>query len=207
MKKKMITIWALMLAIGIIPMSCDLFCQNSCGCGPMSPSREFSIKDLAIGDLVIGTSAFSSELFYAIDQYYKVIEITGFEYLTDFQEIKISFSLINSVYACSPAPQTSIQKLTDLKIINKKETTLSNNNLVLEDQEITDRFLISNYPTTTGQTITLFLENDQVMYMGEPFYLRLNETISNETELNFDILVKLNDGQEFKFEDQVMKIK
>lgn len=207
MKKKLIGIWVGFLAIGVIPMSCDLFCQNPCGCGPMSPSREFSIKDLAIGDLVIGTSAFNPELFYAIDQYYKVIEITGFEYSTEFQETKISFPLINSVYACSPAPQTSIQKLTDLKIINKKETTLSNNNLILEDQEITDRFLISNYPTTTGQTITMFFENEQVMYMGEPFYLRLNETISNETELNFDIQIKLSDGQEFNFEDEVMKIK
>jgi hypothetical protein len=43
--------------------------------------------------------------------------------------------------------------------------------------------------------------------MGEPFYLRWEGSISNETELTFDIFIKLDDGQEYFFEEEVMKIK
>ena len=77
----------------------------------------------------------------------------------------------------------------------------------MEGQEITDKFLISNYPTTSGQTIPDFLEKDQWIFMSEPFYLKWNEAISEETELKFEILIKLSDGQEFLFEEEVMKIK
>ncbi len=202
----MIVIWAVMLSMGIIPVSCDLFCPDSCGCGPSSQFKEFSIKDFAIGDLLIGTSDFNPNFFYEKDQLFKVIEISGFEYLSQIQESKLHFFFINGAYACSPIPPSSIQKIDDLKIINKKEIYLSNN-MILKEEEITDRFLISNYPTIAGQTIPSFLENDHRIFMGEPFYLRWNESIANETELNFDILIKLSDGQEFKFEDEVMKIK
>ncbi|WP_194976883.1 hypothetical protein [Aquiflexum lacus] len=207
MKKKLIAIWTMMLAFGIIPMSCDLFCRDSCGCGSPIPMREFSIKDLTIGDLVIGTSAFNPDLFYAKDQYFKVIEISGFEYLTENQDFKFSFHFFNSVYACSPAPNISFQHIAELKIINKKETVLSESNLILEAQDISEKFLISNYPSIDGQAIISLLEEEQKFYLGESFFLKWNESITGETELIFDIFIKLSDGQEFLFADEVMKIK
>lgn len=207
MKNKFIAIWALMLAIGIIPMSCDLFCMDSCGCGPSSPFKEFSIKNLAFGDLVIGTSDFNPDFFYSKDQYYKIIEITSFEYLTEYRKTKMVFHFINGAYACSPIPPYASQRFVEIKIINKKETNLSDNNVILEGQDISDFFLMSNYPTTTGQMITSYIETGQRIFMGEPFYLRWNKSITNDTELNFDIMVKLSDGQEFKFEKELMKIK
>lgn len=207
MKKKMITIWALMLAIGIIPMSCDLFCRDSCGCGPSLPLREFSLEDLAIGDLLIGNSAFNPELFYPKDQYFKVIEILEFEYLTENQYFEGGYYFFNKVYACSPLPNFSIQGITELRIVNKKETVLSESNLILEEQDISEKFLITNYPSIDGQAIVSFLEEEQKFYLGESFFLKWNDFISGETELIFDIFIRLSDGQEFLFTDEVMKIK
>jgi hypothetical protein len=207
MKKKMVAIWALMLIIGAIPMSCDLFCRDSCGCKPLPPPKKFSIKDLNIQDFVLGNSAFNKETFYPKDQYFKSINVMDFEFISQNQESKMSYFFITGVYACSPIPPSSIQTFTEIKIINKKEITLSDNNLVLKDQEITDKFLISNYPRPSGENITYFLENEQWIFMGEPFYLRWEGSISNETELTFDVFIKLDDGQEYFFEEEVMKIK
>jgi hypothetical protein len=207
MKRKLIFIWALMLGISILPMSCDLFCRDSCGCKPLPPTKEFSISDFNIKDLIIGSSAFDPETFFPTDQYFKVIEVSEFELLSQNQEPKTSLYFINGAYACSPIPPIAMQSIAELKIINKKTISLADDDVISEDQEVTDRFVISNYPSMNSESITSFLENEQWIFLGEPFYLRWVNSIAKETELQFDIFIKLSDGKEFLFEDEVMKIK
>lgn len=207
MKKKMVIIWALMLMGGIIPMSCDLFCRDSCGCKPLPPTKEFSISGFDMKDLIIGSSAYNPDTFFPTDQYFKVIEVSEFEFLTQNQESKMNSFFINAAFACSPIPPNASQSIAELKIISKKTISLDEDDVILEDQEVTNRFVISNYPSMNAESITSFLENEQWIFLGEPFYLRWEDSISKETELQFDVFIKLSDGQEFFFENEVMKIK
>lgn len=207
MKRKIIFIWAAMLLLGIIPTSCDIFC-DPCGCKPLATVKNFTIKNLGTDNIVLNVERFNPESFYDRDQYFKVIKIVDFDLISEKNRNKKSSSFISGAFACSPLPSFSVQSLSGLKIVNKQETEVSENDILTINQDISERFLVTDFPQFEGKLISELLKDEKKFEMGESLLIQWKDDLSEGTlELLFDIKITLSDGQEFELENEVMRLK
>jgi hypothetical protein len=208
MKRKVVFIWTALLLFGIVPTSCDIFCRDSCGCGPLTPVKDYTIKNFGAENMVMNVESFNPESFYDRDQYFKVIKVVDFDLISEYIQNKKTGSMIPGAFACSPVPSFSVQNVTGLKIINKQETEIAENDLLTINQDISERFLVTDFPQFEGKPIAELLEEERKLELGESLFIQWKEDFPGEKlELVFDIMISLSDGQEFILEDEVMRIK
>ena len=206
MKKNFAAFAFFLLFFGVIPVSCDFLCRDSCGCGKTTPPADFNINELELGDFLM-SGTFDPDLFYPKENLFKYIEIAEFEFLAISQQERIGLGFIQNAAACSPAPNKSTQFIADIQISNKKEWTSSSEGTVEIGADLRRFFLIKEYPTLSGRSIEDFLTDEPRFYLGENFYLEWNSPLTEDTELTFDLEIKLSNGEIFNFENEVMKIK
>jgi hypothetical protein len=208
MKRKVVLIWIALLLFGIVPTSCDIFCNDSCGCGPLAAVKDFTIKNFGTENIVMNIESFNPESFYDRDQYFKVIKVVDFDLISEGIPNKKTGSMIPGAFACSPVPSFSVQSVTGLKIINKQETEIAENDLLTINQDISERFLVTDFPQFEGKPIAELLEEERKLELGESLLIQWKDDLQGGTlELVFDIIISLSDGQEFILENEVMRIK
>jgi hypothetical protein len=208
MKSKIFIIWAVMLFLGIIPTSCGIFCNDSCGCKPLPPVKDFSIRNFGTENIVLNIDSFNPESFYDREKTFKVVKIVDFEFISENNTEKEGFGIISGAYACSPNPSFSVQLISGLKIINRQETTISEADILAVNQDISERFLVTDFPQFEGKTISQYLIEGKKLELGESLLIQWKDDLLGGTlELLFDIEIKLSDGQEFVLENESMRIK
>lgn len=208
MKGKIFLLWIFMIVMGVLPTACDLFCLDSCGCRPLPPPRNFIITDFSTEDVVLNITNFNPETFYDRDKFFKVLQLAQIEYTTENTLNKSGLGFFSAAYACDPIQGISEQRLISLEIINMKETALSETELLLVGQDISDRFTLTDFPQFVGKPITEFIQEKENFTTGDGLFLQWAEDIAGGTlELEFMIKLKLDDGKEFIFENEIMKIK
>jgi hypothetical protein len=152
MKNKVFLLWVMMLLPGVIPTACDIFCRDSCGCGPITSPRNFIITDFSTEDIVLNINNFNPETFYDRGKFFKAIQVAQVAYITESTSKSPGISFFSAAYACDPIQGISEQRLISLEIINLKETALSEKELLMVGQDISDRFTLTDFPQFAGKT-------------------------------------------------------
>ncbi|MCH6198378.1 hypothetical protein MMU07_02220 [Aquiflexum sp. LQ15W] len=205
MKKNFVAFVLFLLMFGAIPISCDILCLDSCGCGNNVPPKDFSIKDFEVKDFLMGQT-FNPDFYYPKDDLYKLIEVSDFEFLSQTGHSILGAGFIQIAKACSPAPNESKESITGIMITTKKQFGVSPEKNIEIGSDISGYFLISNYPSNLAETISDYLNIKPKIYLGDGLFLKWNSSLVENLELVFDLKIELSNGKVFVFEDEKMKL-
>jgi hypothetical protein len=205
MKKNFVSFIFFFILFGAIPISCDILCLDSCGCGDNFPPKDYSIKGLEINDFILNQT-FNPDFFYPKEELFKFIEVSEFEFLSYSDQVNTSKGFIPMANACSPPPNKSSESISVILISAKNHIGVSSEQNIEIGTDISEYFLITDYPTSSGVSISAYLEDKPKLYLGEGLFLKWNSTLMENSELVFDIQVNLNNGKSFIFENEKMML-
>ncbi|MCH6235132.1 hypothetical protein [Cognataquiflexum rubidum] len=205
MQKNFIAFFLFLVLFGAIPVSCDIICLDTCGCGDNPPPRDFSIKDFKANNFLVGQT-FNPDFYYPKEDLYKLIEVSDYEFLSQAENPIRGTGFVQVTNACSPAPNKSSESITDIKITAKKQFGISSEKTVEIGSDISSYFLVTEYPSISGKSISEYLKEKPLIYLEEGLFLQWNSPLVENQELVFDIKIKLSNGKVFVFEDEKMKL-
>jgi len=205
MKKNFVAFVLFLLMFGAIPISCDILCFDSCGCGNNAPPKDFSIKNFDVKDFLMGQTL-NPDFYYPKDDFYKLIEVSDFEFLSQTGYSIPGAGFIQIAKACSPPPNQSKESITGIRVRTKKQFVVSPEENIEIGSDISGYFLISNYPSNLAETISDYLKVKPKIYLGHGLFLKWNSSLVENLELVFDIEIELSNGKIFVFDDEKMKL-
>jgi hypothetical protein len=206
MRKNSVAFLLFLVLFGAIPVSCDILCRDSCGCGKIEKTKNFIIKEFQIVNFIQG-QVYNPEVFYNKDEFYKVLDIKEFEFLTQTESTNQGMGFIQGAFACDPIPPMSSESISNIQIINKREWISSEGEIFPVGTPISSQFTISDYPHLTGDTILDFLASGKSLFLGEGIFLKWESVLKEDSELVFDIEIKMTNGDVFSFQDEKMKLR
>lgn len=194
--KTFVTTGALFFSLALLPMSCGVFCNDSCGCGASFPEQFFRIRSFELF-----TSAFDGQRIFPDDsqpwdQYYKGFRVDQFDLISDIPARK---SALGVALACDPAPPKSEKKLNAIRIINLKEESIGNGMILEVGQDITDLFGMNFFFSQGLEPIQDFISTGRELYLDQLFKLGFKNDPGRDLTLSLSISFILEDGTEFTF--------
>lgn len=205
MNKNFVSFIFFLFLFGAIPVSCDILCLDSCGCGENFPPKDFSIKGLSVNDFLLNQT-FNPDFFYPKAELFKLIEVSQFEFLSHADHPNNTMGLIPLAKACSPAPNKSSESISQILITSKNQFVISSEQKIEVGTDISEYFVATGYPTSSGESISAYLADNPNIYLGEGLFLKWNFPLAENSELIFDIQIKLNNGESFIFENEKMML-
>jgi hypothetical protein len=205
MQKNFVAFFLFLVLFGAIPVSCDIICLDSCGCGNNAPPKDFSIQDFKVTDFLLGQT-FNPDFYYPKEDFYKLIEVSDFEFLSQGEHYIPGSGFIQVGMACSPAPNVSKESNTGIMITTKKQFGILPEENIEIGSDISGYFLISNYPSNSAETISDYLKSEPRIYLGDGLFLKWNSSLVENLELVFDLKIELSNGKIFVFEDEKMML-
>lgn len=201
--KRYLTTFFICLLTGIVPVSCDLFCLNNCGCG--STVRDISITDLDLKTIGSAGTNLDTSATYSYDQIFKLIYIANWQVVkTDTPPPALHF--MSTAYACSPRDQKAIQKIQSLKIKARNAFALNTaNDEIKAGDDITNRFGMSYYTSGTFIDINFFIEDMRDIYAYDMYSLRLKERPFQQVSMKLEFIIEMTDGMIYTFDEEIMK--
>ena len=207
MRKPIFSILLVFLLCGAIPLSCDLFCRDSCGCKAPTPSPGFSIKSMSLESQVQGESGFDPQSHYPHEKYFKSLGVMDHEFSTMLDRGGKGPFFIPLAFACDPVPSRSKQKISAVKITSKKALAVSPSLSILENEDISPLFVWSDHPAAIGVALNDFLAYRSQMFLDVRHYFRFTPIPDGEASLTFDLEVSFDDGTKLYWTDEEMRIK
>jgi hypothetical protein len=204
-KKIFLTI-GLFSLLALIPMSCGLFCQDSCGCGPISPPQNLLIKSMRLNTVDPLGQAVNPLDSFPYDKVFKSLEVKDFE-ITVVSEIIGPSTTFGMTYACSPLPISSKDEIIGIKIRNKKEVTLGSGVVLKPEEDISSYFGISFFYSNNLVKIQEFIGSGRSFVLGENFKLGFFQAPGQPISLEFDLEVNFKSGVKFLFENQALTLR
>ena len=192
------------IGLSLLPISCDVICNDSCGCGPDFDVKDFSITSMESITLVSDGQQVSSADTYPFDEVVKGIRVDEFQTLAmseSYSQVIPGFAL-----ACSPRPSQSVENLADIKIINSAEVKLSSGEKLKIGDDISEYFGINYYFSEGTQPISDFLEDTLPIFSDDLLKLAWLNDPMGEISLKFTIQVILDSGREISLTDEVLNI-
>lgn len=194
----------LYLFLAMIPMSCGLFCRDSCGCGPKFSQQIFRIRSF---ELI--TAAFDGQRIFPDDmqpwdQYYKGLEVKDFDFITSSEGLKATFGV---ALACDPAPAKSDKKLLDIRIINLKEANLGDGTVLQVGDDISELFGINRFFAEGLQPIDSYLSEGYLLFLDEMLKIGFLQDPGKDLSLSIEISLILENGTTFRFDNEPFTIK
>lgn len=197
MKKILIILFSFFL-LNLLFLGCDYDCSNV-------PITNFEIQSLGI-ETIPYQDTINTEDFYDYDEVSISIFIADVKFITESRKQGYNFSLISEAYACSPPEPSTSQKISNISIIAKNKFQLvEGEKQVKNGEEVNDYFQISSLYTEM-QTINNFLSLGEEIYYGSTFKLFFKKRPFQPTTIFLDIIITLDDGKVFRFEDEVLNI-
>lgn len=200
--KTLLTLLIILLAIGIVPISCI-----EDDCGDLGP-RKFKITQLGIMTVnPESQEALDTTLTYPAEDISKLIYIEETQQVAAVQKSTYSFG--STAYACSPVEPYAIHEVQSIDIISNRKIAYADENDIIEiNENLNDRFLISDFNHLPQQFVSIpnFLSRDEKIYHHEKFIIKAAAKPYQEVVLAFDMIIKMSDGTTFEFKDQIMKI-
>ncbi|MCL6261416.1 hypothetical protein M3O96_20115 [Aquiflexum sp. TKW24L] len=189
---------------GAIPVSCDILCRDSCGCGKIEKANDFMVKEFQVVNFIRG-QVYNPEVYYKKDEFYKVLDIKEFEFIS--QSIpNQGMGFIQGAFACDPGPHMSAESIIDILIINKREWISFEGEIFPIGSDISSHFTISDYPHLSGESISDYLASGKRMFLGEGLFLKFESALIEDSDLMFDVEIKLSNGNNYYFQNEKMKI-
>lgn len=205
--KRIFTTISLFSILSLLPMSCGLFCNDSCGCGPVTKPREFVIESFAtktVDELGNNIPETQSRNF---DKIFKSVEISERKFTS---EAKVEDSMhlsLGLAFACSPAPDTSINELQLIEIINEVEFTLADGTEYAIGEKLNSLFGISEVFRTNLIPIEEYPQIGAKLTLDDFFKIGLFQHLGKELQLEFTIRIVFDDAQEFLLTDQTLNVR
>lgn len=206
--KKVFLTFFIFSGMALLPMACDItdpFCNNSCGCDPISPVKDFVVKNFETQNLQKNGNEANSEIYYPFDQVIKTLSLEEIEYLAIENSSRMN-GIPGVAFACSIAPSKSVNKLVKIRIFNMENVILNEEETLAIGQDITSFFNIHYIQSQTLIPISDFLGNGLTIYFDDVYQLQFLKDPQQETELKFSIQIQLEGGQEFNLQNEVLKI-
>jgi len=205
-KRTYLTFW-LFSFLALMPMSCGLFCTDSCGCGPSPPLKNLVVKSFEAETINADGQQIQPTLSQPYNQVFKVIRIKDFEYVSlntfDFFE---PWNL-GTAFACSPIPPSTKNTLYLIQILNQKEITLGNGTKFELGEDISSYFGMSHFYGPNLISISNFIGPGIKMIQEDNFKIGFLKDPEKEINLGFTIRLVFDNGEEFLLENQIHSIK
>jgi hypothetical protein len=200
--KKLIIFVFILIFIGAIPISCNIFC-GGCGCGD-SEVKNFTIKELGLSSVNPELIQIDTSMIYDFDIYLKNIHVAAKEFTLNYFHNQSLFT--SSAFACSPVEPRADQKFQHIKITTQEDITLSGpSDFLSAGQEITDRFELT-FGGGYFQEIQSFI--DDGYFIEDRFYLvRLKVRPYQPTRLKLKFEITLTDSQSYLFANETLNVK
>lgn len=190
-------------------LACEDHCDDICGCEPRILSY-YSITNIDLTLLDATRNILQMERYYdyADIQLELLVTETRLDSTKTFGLLEKEYSFFSTAYACSYVPHPYNQNITSIKIIAKNDFIYqTEKGLVESNQNINEYFFISgsysgsyDINNLSEQGILMFSESNLRL-------LLLEEPTESEVTMVFDIIITLDDGQVFTFENQELKVK
>ncbi|TDQ19341.1 hypothetical protein DFQ04_1162 [Algoriphagus boseongensis] len=191
--------------LAIIP-GCEIFCTDSCGCGPTTPPKSVEIRSFEVLTLSSDNKEVNPSETKPFDQVVKAFRINEFNLVSELPgELGFHWGL-GTALACSPAPLSSKEKLIDLQVINTKEVQLGDGTTLQAGQDITELFGFKNFFQSQLISLSEFLKEPQFLYLGEFITTGFMMDPGKNIDLELDFILKLEKGKEFLIPKEVLKI-
>jgi hypothetical protein len=214
--KNGVTLFLLFLLIGFIPMSCG--CFGNCGCDVNNDNdpKDFYIRSLAVEtSIYIKNEPFDSTRFYPFDSIAKSIVIDKTVLAHIHQPANDSYLSFSTVaLACTETePGKAKQTISSILLTSQTDTVINDSIQVKRGEQITKLFSIvesNNSPLEfRKRSIVSYLATPRNVYEGQRvlFSLMFNKQVAHSVHLVFDIVVKLDDGSSFIFENETLNIR
>jgi hypothetical protein len=193
--------------MGIIPVTFT----DCCRCKDPGPDKYFSVDSMNVTtqyDHFYGLG-FDSTAYYPFDSIGFIVSVNHLKQISSLFS-QPTFSFITSAYACSCNEPNFIiqQKVASFEIISKVDS-LYNDEIILKRGDVLNTYFNVDI---NGSTVRFKLEEYQLTnyfpgYSNQSIQLYLNVRPKQPVTLLVDIIVKLNDGKVFLFENQSIKVK
>jgi len=204
--KKIFFTVGLFSLLAVIPMSCGLFCQDSCGCGPITPPQNLLIKSMQLNTVDALGQAVDPMESYPYDKVFKSLEIKDFE-IKVVSELIGPSTTFGMAYACSPLPISSKDEIVGIQIKNKKEETLGNGIVLSPEEDISSYFGITFFYSKNLVQIQEFVGTGRTFVFGENFKLGFLQAPGKTIRLEFDLEVSFKSGVKFLLANQVLTLR
>jgi hypothetical protein len=205
--KRIITTISLFSTLAMLPMSCGLFCNDSCGCGPVTKPREFVIESFAtktvdeLGNNIPETQSRN------YNQIFKSVEISDRKF-TSKAKVEGSMPLsLGLAFACSPAPDTSTNELQLIEIINEVGFTVGDGTEYEVGENLNSLFGISEVFRTNLVPIEEYPQFGAKLTLDDFFKIGLFQNPGKELQLEFTIRIVFDDAQQFLLTNQTLNVR
>lgn len=205
-KKKFFTTLFLLGFLAFLPISCDVLCNNSCGCGPVPETKNFSVISFSSSTVNSQGQEIPAEEFGFYNEVHKELKVQDFE-LVSFLDLPSSPSIPGIAFACDPLPPKSIDELVFIEIYNSKEVTLDDGTVLKVGEILNDFFTINTAYTTDPKNISDFFSQSWEIYFYEPFNLHFSKNPGKEIVITFSIRFLLENEKEISLNDVILSIK
>jgi hypothetical protein len=205
--KKLFATIHLFTLLALLPMGCDIFCADSCGCGSGFKNQSLLVKSFEAITIAGDGQEIQPTSNLPYDQVFKAIRVNDFELISfEGQDFFEPWSL-GTAYACSPPIPISESKLTSLKITNLREVILGDGTRLQVGKDITAYFGINDFYSQGLKPIDQFLESGKEVYLDGYFRLGFTNEPGAEVSLEFSIGLTMDNGEEFLLNNQTLGIR
>lgn len=207
LSKRLFTTFSLFSFLALLPMSCGLFCNDSCGCGALPKPQELRVKSFAILTVNESGSEISESETKEYNQIFKTLRINEAEYKTQSSIESTSSPSLGTAFACSPIPPTTENTLYLIQIINEKEFTLADGTNYFEGDNISSLFGMNHFFAQGLTTIENFTGPGLRLTFEDYYRIGILENPEKELNLEFTIRLVFDDAQEFLLTDQLLHVR
>lgn len=193
----------LFLVLALLPISCDLVCNNSCGCGSQTQANDFKIISFEMLTININGEELNSEISQPYNQVFKSFKIKDIETVAT---VESSIGIPGVAFACSPPPLRSQETLSELNIFNTKEVTLGDGTVIKVGDNLNDLFEINYFFVSDTKPIEEFLSENKVIYLDDYFKLSFIKAPQKQVVIEFSIQFIFENGREISINDQKLSI-
>lgn len=201
--KNNLAIFFILLFVGVIPVGCDLFCLDDCGCGN-TVVRDFSIMGLGLQTTSDTGTPLDTSVVYPYQEIFKLIAIADWQVVR--AESPSALTFLNTAYACSPRDPQAVQGFQSIKIEALNSFTLNSaNDEIKAGDDVTNRFGMSYFSTGTFVDVDLFIQEMRNIYLYDMFTIRLKEKPFQQVSMKLKFTIEMTDGSIYTFDEEILK--
>ncbi|MEN2282550.1 hypothetical protein AAGF08_10465 [Algoriphagus sp. SE2] len=196
---------SLFLLLALIPISCDLVCTDSCGCGSKTQISDFKIISLEMLTVNTDGEELNPEIPQPYKQILKTLKIKDIEIVSAIESS--NFGLPGVAYACSPIPPKSQERLEDLKLFNLKEVELGDGTVLKPGDLLNDFFEINYFSASDTKPIQEFVSENIIIYLDDYYKLSFIKDPGKEVVIEFSMQLIFENGRTISVNNEKLSIK
>lgn len=203
--KNSLATFALFLLLALLPISCDLVCTDSCGCGPQTQVNDFKIISFEMLTVNTAGEELNPEIPHPYTQVLKTFKVKDIETVSAVEST--NFGIPGVVYACSPIPPKSQERLKDLKLFNLKEVELGDGTILKAGDILNDFFEINYFFVSETKPIEEFLSENTDIYLEDYYKLSFIKDPEKEVIIEFSMELTFENGRTISVNAEKLGIK